>query len=284
VRVYGATARVAHLSVAGGDGELLLGAVASEDVPRAVLACMRALSAAGGLRMRELVETRGEPSVHALVQACVLGPAQEPLEKGREIKLGVASTSGAVGLALPFGVGDAEQWRTLATLSEKYGRGALRVTPMRSVLVLGVSEGARSELVSEARARGFVTDDRDPLLHVVACTGAPLCEAAFHETRSFARELSATVEPLLSRGLTLHVSGCEKSCAHGGAADLTVVHTREGMRLGFQASAADVCASPVLTRAQLLSRLGERVRELEASFPGESSRRSSHAPSRGLCP
>jgi precorrin-3B synthase len=284
VRVYGGSSRVAHLSVGDSDGELLLGAMASEDVPRAVLACMRALCAAGGLRMRELVHTHGVQSVRALVQTFVLAPAQKPLEKGRALALGVAGTGGAVGLALPFGVGEAEQWRTLATLSEKYGRGALRVTPMRSVLVLGVSEGARGELVAEARARGFITDDRDLLRHVVACTGAPACAAAFHDTRGFARELGAAVMPYLSRGLTLHVSGCEKSCAHGGAADLTVVHTREGMRLGFQASVAQASVSPVLTRAQLVERLVERARELEAFPSDESDLCALHAPSRGLSP
>ena len=78
----------------------------------------------------------------------------------------------------------------------------LRLTPWRMILVEGLREMPQHE--------GLVTRADDPLLRVVACTGAPACPEAHAETR----KLAASLAPHLAPDTRLHVSGCAKGCAH----------------------------------------------------------------------
>jgi sulfite reductase beta subunit-like hemoprotein len=91
----------------------------------------------------------------------------------------------------------------------------------------------------------LICDPADPLLRVEACPGAPACASALGETRAFARAL-ATALPLhaaLTRGATLHVSGCDKGCACSGPASVTVVHAADGCKLGFSVDVAQLTAA-----------------------------------------
>lgn len=127
-----------------------------------------------------------------------------------------------------------------ATLAALAVLGALRVTPWRMLLLEG--QAAAPDLP------GLISDPASPLLHIVACTGAPGCVQALQPTRALARRLAPHV-----RGL-VHVSGCAKGCAHPGAAPLTLTATRDGFALirgGTAAatplsvhSAADLLAHP----------------------------------------
>lgn len=107
-------------------------------------------------------------------------------------------------VALAFGQTDAETLAALATL------GPLRLTPWRMVLVEGAT--------ALPALPGLIADPADPLLRVVACTGAPGCPQAQGETRGPARQLA----PLVAAGALLHVAGCAKGCAHPGPAALTL--------------------------------------------------------------
>lgn len=95
----------------------------------------------------------------------------------------------------------------------------LRVTPWRMILA-----EAMTEMPHHA---GLVTDARDPILRVVACSGAPACQSAHADTRS----LAARLAPQLAPGARLHVSGCAKGCAHRGAQSVTLVATSQGFDL-----------------------------------------------------
>jgi precorrin-3B synthase len=66
---------------------------------------------------------------------------------------------------------------------------------------------------------GFITEPSNPLLRVIACTGAPGCPQALAETRALARDLA----PFVPAGQILHVSGCAKGCACPGPAPFTLV-------------------------------------------------------------
>ncbi len=96
----------------------------------------------------------------------------------------------------------------LHQLIDASGATALRVTPWRLFLLEGVQETPTAN---------FITDANDPLLHIDACPGAPLCTTATVETRKLARQLSAQL-----RG-PLHVSGCAKGCARPRACATTLV-------------------------------------------------------------
>lgn len=101
---------------------------------------------------------------------------------------------GAV-FGVAFGQFEATQLTTLITATKADG---MRVTPWRLFLL----EGA--DMVDTEM---FITDTHDPLLHVDACPGAPLCNSATVETRQLARQLASQLST------PLHVSGCAKGCA-----------------------------------------------------------------------
>ena len=133
------------------------------------------------------------------------------------------------------------QAETLAALADL---GALRITPWRMLLIEALAE--------PPQIPGLITDAADPMLRVIACTGAPGCLQAHAATRPLARALA----PRLSE--TLHVSGCSKGCAHPTSAALTLTATPEGfalirngtasgtpLRIGL--SAEDLTATNILT-------------------------------------
>ncbi|MDZ4311107.1 MAG: precorrin-3B synthase [Cypionkella sp.] len=130
---------------------------------------------------------------------------------------------------------------TLAALADL---GPLRVTPWRMLLIEGLAEAPPIP--------GLITRADDPMLRVIACTGAPGCLQAHAATRPLARALA----PQLTE--TLHVSGCAKGCAHPTAAPLTLTATpggfaliRDGTASGTPLreglSATDLTETPILT-------------------------------------
>jgi precorrin-3B synthase len=125
-----------------------------------------------------------------------------------------------VGLA--FGQIGAEVLDNLARL------GPLRLTPWRLLMVEG--------LATPPRIEGIITRPDDPLLRVVACTGAPGCPQGLQPTRPLARALA----PHVPDGSVLHVSGCAKGCAHPGPAPHVLVATATGFQPLQAAQASDI--------------------------------------------
>ncbi len=124
---------------------------------------------------------------------------------------------------------------TLAALARL---GPLRLTPWRMLLIEGL--GAMPDLP------GLITDPADPLLSVIACTGAPGCLQALGPTRDLARRL-APVAP------GLHVSGCAKGCAHPSPAAVTLVATSQGYDLIRGGRASDPPDTAGLSADDLMS-------------------------------
>ncbi|PKR88547.1 precorrin-3B synthase [Pleomorphomonas diazotrophica] len=126
-----------------------------------------------------------------------------------------------VGIGLPFGRLTANQLHLLADTAAS----DLRLTPFRAVLLPGVP----ADVLPRLAEAGFATASDDPLLAVAACPGAPACASATIETRDLARRL-ARLKPA-ARGIWLHVSGCEKSCASSAAHAVTLVGRDGGLDL-----------------------------------------------------
>ncbi len=120
---------------------------------------------------------------------------------------------------------------TAETMSVLAESGPLRITPWRMILV----EGAKKA----PDLPGLITRADDPMLKVIACTGAPGCPQALIATRPLARALSSS----LPKGTLLHIAGCAKGCAHPGPAALTLVGCPGGtlglIRSGTAASHPD---------------------------------------------
>ena len=139
-----------------------------------------------------------------------------------------------VGLA--FGQLQSKTLGILATLAP-----GLRLTPWRMLFLEGLREMPRHD--------GLITRAGDPLLRVVACTGAPGCPEAHAETRA----LAARLAPSIPADERLHVSGCAKGCAHPGPSALTLVGTPDGFDVVRDGSPRDVPVMRGLDRARLLA-------------------------------
>ena len=119
--------------------------------------------------------------------------------------------------------------------------GPMRLTPWRMVLLEGVE--------SAPDLPGLITRADDPLLRVVACTGAPGCPQGLQATRSLARALAGFVP----EGRLLHVSGCAKGCAMPKTAAITLVGQSAGFGLVPMGLAGDEPLQSGLTEAALLA-------------------------------
>jgi precorrin-3B synthase len=122
------------------------------------------------------------------------------------------------------------------TLAQLAAFGPLRITPWRMVLIEGAA--------TLPQIASIITNPSDPMLRVIACTGAPACTQAHQPTRALARQLAAHVP----QGESLHVSGCAKGCAHPMDAPLTLTATATGFDLVRKGRAGD---TPFLTQLLL---------------------------------
>lgn len=191
-----------------------------------VAAALLLARAAGGRRMRDCV---------AAEMFAAAGLRTQRGSKARESGTAIGAIGGvAFGAGLRFGSTTAAVWAGLADLAERHGDGTLRLTASRAVLLAGArdSEALRGALA----ALGLITDPDDPLLRVAACPGRPACAAATVVTRDFGALLRPPV------GCTIHVSGCEKGCAHPGPAWLTLVGQGGRFEVVRDGRAAEVLA------------------------------------------
>lgn len=131
-----------------------------------------------------------------------------------------------------FGQMQAETLAALASL------GPIRVTPWRMLLI--------ESLPTFPKIAGVITDPTDPMLRVIACTGAPGCPQAHAATRALARALA----PQLTA--PLHVSGCAKGCAHPTAMR-TLTATPVGFDLIYDGPASGIPARIGLSAKDLLA-------------------------------
>ena len=162
--------------------------------PQAVPGCGEALFRAAGVPARAF-----EPM-----------PAPLPVAVGR-------LPARAFGIGLPPGRLDAALLTRLAELAEELGDGTLRLTPWRALLLAGLSDQAEPAL--RRALVGQLTDPGDPRLRVASCIGGPGCASGSVPAAADARLLAA----VLPDGLSLHVSGCAKGCAHPEPAAVTLV-------------------------------------------------------------
>ncbi len=193
--------------------------------------------ASGGVR-----DGRGRMAAHLAAGARLpdaLAGGATPAPAATSPYPGIYASGALVGLA--FGQMPGETLSFLARL-----RRGLRLTPWRMILV----EGLREMPVHD----GLVTRADDPLLRVIACTGAPACPEARAETRA----LAASLAPHLAADTRLHVSGCSKGCAHPAASDITLVGTPDGFDLVHGGSSRDVPAQRGLAIADLRAIVGAR--------------------------
>jgi len=214
------------------DGAALGCPVARSDAATVALDLAEWFIASGGV-----TNGRGRMAAHLAIGATLPVGSTGVASPARTMpspRPGLLAGGALVGFA--FGQLQAATLRALAKQAD-----GLRLTPWRMIFAEGLRDMPEGD--------GLVTAADDPILRVIACSGAPSCKEAHAETRALAAELAAHI-PADSR---LHVSGCAKGCAHPGPAPLTLVATADGFDLVRDGSARDVPALRGLHREQIVA-------------------------------
>lgn len=181
-------------------------------------------------------------------------PAKRPAPRRAGLfPLGPGVFTALVGL--PFGRADAATLDRLGAAAEAHRCTEIRLSPWRGIAFRGMGEAEAAALLAFAGSLGLIVQDDDPRLSVQACAGAPACLRAETPAMADAARLAEAIAPLLAAGLTLHVSGCVKSCARPGSSDLTLVgHAgRYGVVIGGSArdgAIAELDLSGIMARLQ----------------------------------
>jgi precorrin-3B synthase len=193
------------------------------------------LSGYADLRRKGVSEARrlrdlGSELVRELAARAALGPVAEPPTRPAAPRAGILrlDRGNAVLLALPFGRCRTEQLLQVAVWSECFGNGDIRLSFTRGILLPMIADEQVSALIDEAGLAGFITAPDDARLSLFACPGRPDCGSGLTSAPADALHIAGSCGDLLRQGITLHVSGCAKGCAHPGKADLTLVGCDDG--------------------------------------------------------
>ena len=195
------------------------------DLARGVIA-LRASLPNAPRRMHEIIAQTG---LAALFHASGFGEVMADVSmmrhaSGVEAVLGdhTGQPGSFIGVGAPFGRFNADQLALLGDLAAERAMGELRLTPWRVILIPGVKPEKLPRIRPWISGARFIFSPDDPRLAVVTCAGSSGCRSATVEARADGETLAATARSLAKSGLTLHVSGCEKGCAHPGKCHVTL--------------------------------------------------------------
>ena len=129
-----------------------------------------------------------------------------------------------IGAVPPLGRLNASMLSGLAQLATLYGDGTMRFTPWQSVLLPNLRAEEATAVTQALQALGLMCDAAQPLAHLIACTGSSACVKGLADTKQDALQLASQ----LTRPLSVHVSGCLRSCAAAHVAPVTLLAVAPG--------------------------------------------------------
>ena len=212
-----APGRVAF-GLAGEGGPLRCGVLPERRAAAVLGLALTAFAEIGGRRVRDL-----DPRQRAVIAAVAgffpfeptpLAPTSAPAAPGL---VALSEEISALLVQAPFGRCTADGLEQVAALA---GTEDVRLSAERGLALIAPTHRTAALRAELARA-GFIVAPDDPRRRVAACPGAPACRSGTTPVPDHAARLAQALAPLA--GLTAHVSGCAKGCAHPGPADLTLV-------------------------------------------------------------
>jgi precorrin-3B synthase len=211
-----------------------LGSIAPRDAVDVVLGLLKII-AAHGLTARAAdvlrvigVEAFGDRPGFSIA------PSSAPPQRSPAEMVGLHSARDgtiAIGVGLAFGYAKSDALAELFLGAASLGARAARPAPDRVLQLTGVPSAKADGLTASAERLGFVVRADDARRRFAACPGAPACTSGLLPARALASELTKIFEPILDRGrggVSVHISGCLKGCAHPMPAALTLVGTPDG--------------------------------------------------------
>ncbi len=131
-----------------------------------------------------------------------------------------------VGLKIPVGRIKGDDLLRMASLSETYGAGELRLSHSQSIVIPNVADKAIGNLTDEPLLKQFLYNPSPVQKGLVSCVGNDYCNLAVIETKSRAVETAKKVEEKIGtqlKPITMHWSGCPASCGNHLVADVGLI-------------------------------------------------------------
>ncbi len=132
---------------------------------------------------------------------------------------------GAVGINLPLGNIAVAQLRGLGSIARDMGDGLLLLTPWRNIMLSGLGTSNLLNLQTILNDLHLTIDPNSPWRTLIACSGSTGCAAGLTNTQADAAHIARGLQ---NANLTIHLSGCDKFCAHRGESDVTLVGQASG--------------------------------------------------------
>ena len=122
------------------------------------------------------------------------------------------------GAAVPPGDVTADQMEQMASWSERFGLGEVRIAHEQNVILPDVRQSDLHQLWTLAAAAGLATPNCGLLTDIIACPGGDYCSLANARSLSVAQSISRRFDDLdfiFDLGdLSLNISGCINACCH----------------------------------------------------------------------
>ncbi len=133
-----------------------------------------------------------------------------------------------LGLVLPVGRLTSGQMRGLASISERFGSGTLRLTVWQNLLISDVADGDVGVCIAALHALGLGIEASAIRRGLVACTGNAGCKFAAANTKGHALRLADHLEArvAIDTPVNIHLTGCHHSCAQHYVGDIGLLAAR----------------------------------------------------------
>lgn len=132
------------------------------------------------------------------------------------------------GLCVPVGRITAAQLRGVADLADRYGSGAIRITPGQNLIIPNIPDAQLDALAAAPLLQALPCRPSPIARGSVSCTGIDYCHYALIETKARAAETALALDERLSpsRPVSIYWSGCANGCANHALADIGLVGRR----------------------------------------------------------
>jgi len=178
-----------------------------------------------------------------------------------------------IGAVPPLGRLSPGMLARLAEIAEEFGDGGMRFTPWQSVILPSMRRERAESAVRALEQSGLTCDAGHPLASIVACSGLTGCARALSDTKADALALARALGPAARESRLIHLSGCAKSCACAGVAEVTLVASAPGIYELFLKAAGEGSRFGCAVAGDLsVARAAERLCKIAPAKPAGGGR------------
>ena len=133
-----------------------------------------------------------------------------------------------IGLCVPVGRITAAQLRGVADLADRYGDGAVRITPGQNLIIPNIPDAQLAAITAEPLLQALSYRPAPAARGTVSCTGIDYCHFALIETKARAAETARALDRRRPDAgpVSIYWSGCANGCANHTLADIGLVGRR----------------------------------------------------------